>query len=469
MLLQEAAQALRAHRHGEDVWFTGVSTDSRTLNEGDLFVALSGERFDGSRFVQAAQDNGAVGAMVKSSAEVNILPTTLPCVVVDDTRKGLGRLAGYWRERFSIPFIAVTGSNGKTTVKEMLAAILRKAVDAANDTKQHITQRQLLVTEGNLNNDIGLPLMLLRLRETHQYAVLEMGMNHMGEIAYLSQLAVPDVAVITNAGLAHIQGLGSVEAVARAKGEIFSGLNMHGTAVINADDQYAQLWRGLAGQRRIIDFGLNAQNRRTQISAEYQMDAFGSELKLRLPGGNVDTNLQVPGMHNVRNALAATAAAVAVDIDEKAIAAGLQSFEGVRGRLQRKAGRQGAVLIDDTYNANPDSVRAALSVLSAAKGKKILILGDMGELGQASIELHQAIGQEAQCAGLDQLLALGELSVYACKAFGKGAQHFTDTDELLNALENLLKPNMTILVKGSRFMRMERVVEGLAASNQISE
>jgi len=468
MLLQEAVQALEASWQGENVRFTGVSTDSRTLKTGDLFVALSGERYNGFHFVQAAQDKGAVGAMVELGAGIDVQSATLPYVLVKDTREGLGQLAAYWRKRFSIPIIAVTGSNGKTTVKDMLAAILSCAVDDASNIEQcNPISLRILATEGNLNNDIGLPLMLLRLREAHQFAVLEMGMNHMGEIAYLTQLAVPDVAVITNAGLAHIQGLGSIEAVARAKGEIFSGLNINGTAVINADDQYAELWRGLVQQRKIIDFGLNDQTQHEpEIFAEYQMNTYGSELQLRLSGSVVDVHLQVPGVHNIRNALAAAAAAVAVNIDKEAIVAGLQKFKGVQGRLQKKMGRCGAVLIDDSYNANPESVRAALAVLSAAKGKKILILGDMGELGQASIDLHQTIGREAQRAKLDQLLTLGELSSYACEAFGKGAQHFNDVNELLSVADNLLRPDATILVKGSRFMRMERVITGLAASSQ---
>lgn len=464
MLLQEAAQALNARWRGENVLFTGVSTDSRTLKSGDLFVALSGERFEGSRFVRAAQNNGAVAAMVGLNADDDVLSTDISFLQVDDTRLKLGQLAAFWRGRFSMPVIAVTGSNGKTTVKDMLAAILCQSLGNADITGQSISANsRVLATEGNLNNDIGMPLMLLRMRDTHRYAVIEMGMNHMGEIAYLTQLAKPDVAVVTNAGLAHIQGLGTVEAVAQAKGEIFSGLAEHGTAIVNADDRYASLWHRFAGSRRIIDFGLGQQAKQAQVFAEYQADGYDSSLQLHLPDGVVNVNLQVPGVHNIRNALAAAAAAVAVEIDGKTIAAGLENFRGVRGRLQRKKGLRHSVLIDDSYNANPESVRAALAVLTAAAGKRILVLGDMGELGESSVDLHRTIGEEARHAKLDKLLTLGELSQFASAAFGQGAEHFNSMDELLDVAESLLNEDVTVLVKGSRFMRMERVVDRLEA------
>ncbi|MCP5243381.1 UDP-N-acetylmuramoyl-tripeptide--D-alanyl-D-alanine ligase [Nitrosomonas sp.] len=465
MQLQKAAQVLQARWQGENVQFTGVSTDSRTLRKGDLFVALTGERFEGWRFVRDAHDHGAVAAMVGARTETDSLSTDMPFIFVNDTRVGLGQLAAYWRSQFSMPLIAITGSNGKTTVKDMLATILHQNTGGVNVAPRNLpTMQFVLATEGNLNNDIGMPLMLLRMRDSHQFIVIEMGMNHMGEIAYLTQLAKPDVAVITNAGHAHLEGLGSVEAVAQAKGEIFAGLSMRGIAVINADDQYASLWRTLAGGRQVIDFGMNLQSKRAQVFAEYQSDVYGSKLFLHLPDGEIDVYLQVPGVHNIRNALAAAAAAVAVDIDKKTIAAGLQCFKGVRGRLQIKRGRNDSVLIDDSYNANPDSVRAALAVLSSAKGKKILVLGDMGELGEPSINLHRTIGEEARCAKLDELLTLGELSRYASEAFGQNARHFVDMDQLLNYAERLLDADVTMLIKGSRFMHMEQVIKGLEAS-----
>lgn len=453
MTIREAAQVLQAGWDGQDGLFTGVSTDSRTLKPGDLFVALSGDRFDGSAFIASAEEKGAVAALIPQTINGE-LASGIPLLRVKDTRLALGQLAAHWRSRFTLPVIGVTGSNGKTTVKEMIAAILCQAVAHDGAGANEHTDR-VLATEGNLNNDIGVPQMLLRLRPQHRYAVIEMGMNHIGEIGYLAELAKPDVAVITNAGAAHIEGLGSVEAVARAKAEIVAGLDSQGTAVINADDRYAALWREYAGARKIIDFGLREK---ALVSAEFQADRLSNRIQLKLPDGSVEVNLQAPGVHNVYNALAAAAAATALGIGKETIAAGLAAFQGVKGRLQRKSGLHHALLIDDTYNANPESVRAALAVLAATPGKKILVLGDMGELGKSAIDLHRTIGRDARKAGLDRLLTLGELSAYATEEFGKGARHFNDIDELLHVTEGLLADDVTLLVKGSRFMHMERVV-----------
>ncbi|MDC8445349.1 MAG: UDP-N-acetylmuramoyl-tripeptide--D-alanyl-D-alanine ligase [Nitrosomonas sp.] len=457
MRLQEAAEVLSARWQGDNVLFTGVSTDSRTVRPGELFVALTGEKYDGHRFVRAAREQGAVAAMVEHEMDGAALSTDFPLVCVVNTRSSLGRLAAHWRQRFSMPLAAVTGSNGKTTVKEMLAAILCRAVEEDAVTPVDRPSR-VLATAGNLNNEIGVPLMLLRLREVHQYAVIEMGMNHAGEIAYLTRLAQPDVAVITNAGAAHIEGLGSVEAVARAKGEIFAGLSQQGAAVINADDEYAPLWRTLIGKRRIIDFGISAK---AQVSAEFKSEAYGSTIQLKLPDGIQHVTLKVPGIHNVRNGLAAAAAAVALGVSGSTIAAGLERFKGVQGRLQIKQGRNRSVLIDDSYNANPESVKAALAVLAAAAGKRILVLGDMGELGKTACDLHRTIGEAARLLKLDGLLTLGELSRCASDAYGQGARHFDDMETLLDSLENRLDADVTILVKGSRFMHMERIVSRL--------
>jgi len=457
MHIQEAASAINARWQGSDVLFTGVSTDSRTLSQGDLFVALSGERFDGHRFIDVAQKQGAVAAMVKQEFDGTALATEFPLMRVSDTQLGLGQLAAYWRNRFTLPLVAITGSNGKTTVKEMLAAILRKAAGERMSGAEGSSQR-VLATLGNLNNEIGMPLMLLRLREFHQYGVIEMGMNHAGEIDYLSRLAKPDVAVITNASTAHIAGLGSVEAIAQAKGEIFSGLNECGTAIINADDSYAPLWRELAGQRKIITFGFDKQS---TITAEFETDVCGSSVRLHLPDGTQHVKLAVPGVHNVRNGLAAAAAAVALDVDGETIAVGLAAFEGVKGRLQIKHGLNQSVVIDDCYNANPESVRAALSVLAEAEGTRILVLGDMGELGAASVDLHRAIGEAARQFKVDKLLTLGKLSKYASDAYGQGARHFEDLEAMLETLMNSLGAGVTVLIKGSRFMQMERVVDRL--------
>ena len=452
MTVQNAARALHGEWRGEDVCFTAVGTDSRTAGYGDLFVALIGEKFDGHDFIAEVKKKGAAAAMVCLESAVKSQKPEIPLILVKDTRLGLGQLAAHWRSYFSIPVVAVTGSNGKTTVKEMIASILRRAVDASGRMDG---SDKVLATEGNLNNDIGVPLMLLRLRKQHVYAVVEMGMNHAGEISYLTQLAKPGVAVITNAGAAHVEGLRSVQAVAYAKGEIFEGLDQHGIAVINADDPHAPLWRKLAGDRRVVDFGLDGG---AEVSARYHLDFFGCKMTLILPGGVEEIELQVPGEHNVRNALAAAAVAVAMGINTKAIASGLGEFRGVNGRMQKKCGLHGATLIDDSYNANPESVRAALAVLAKAPGKKILVLGDMGELGDSARGFHERIGEEARLAGIDRLFTLGQLSAYAAAQFGPGARHFKKIEELLAEVESLLAADVTLLIKGSRFMQMERVV-----------
>ena len=458
MTVREAALDIDADWNGLDAYFSGVCTDSRTVRKGDLFVALSGETFDGHKFVTSAIDQGAVAAMIKGQTGDDGLMSDKPLIRVDNTRLGLGRLASAWRKRFAVPLVAITGSNGKTTVKEMIASILRQEIETRRLDDHDAAAEYVLATEGNFNNDIGVPLMLLRMRAQHVFAAIEMGMNHRGEIAYLTQLAKPDVAVITNAGAAHIGKLGTVEAVAQAKGEIFTGLDRQGVAIINADDPYAPLWRKLAKDRQVVDFGLNDK---AQVSARFESDSLTSSVTLKLPGGIDRIALQVPGEHNVRNALAAAAVAVGLGIDKAVIVEGLQKFSGVNGRMQKKKGCHRAILLDDSYNANPDSVRAALAVLAAASGKKILVLGDMGELGESAVDFHRSIGKEARNAGLDRLLTLGELSEYATEAFGDGAQHFKNIDELMKETEKLLAADVTLLVKGSRFMRMERVIHRL--------
>lgn len=457
MDLEQAARAAGGERRGGNVAFTGVSTDSRSVGPGELFVALRGPRFDGHAFIAAAAERGAAAALVEGAWAEGAGAAPLPLLVVEDTRLALGRLARAWRSRFAIPVVALTGSSGKTTVKEMLAAVLTEAASCAE---------AVLATRGNLNNDVGVPLTLLRLKEGHRYAVVEMGMNHPGEIAYLTRLAEPTVALVNNAGRAHLEGLGSVEAVARAKGEIFEGLRVEGIAVINADDAYAQLWRSLVGRHRVIDFGLDHP---AAVRAKVALQPQAVELKLELPNGHVQTRLQVPGLHNARNALAAAAAAVALEIPPELIGQGLARFRGVPGRLMRLAAIHGATLIDDTYNANPDSVKAALAVLSAAPGTRILVLGDMGELGESAQALHEEIGRAAQQARIDGLYALGELTRHTVRAYGAGARHFERIEELLAEVENRLAPGVTVLVKGSRFMRMERVVQGLSAEATAGE
>ncbi|OFZ69698.1 MAG: UDP-N-acetylmuramoyl-tripeptide--D-alanyl-D-alanine ligase, partial [Betaproteobacteria bacterium RBG_16_58_11] len=415
---------------------------------GALFIALRGERFDGHDFVRQALECGAAGVMVDSGFGIQDsgVDEAAPLIVVEDTRLGLGKLAAAWRNRFDIPLIAVTGSNGKTTVKEMLASILSVQTGMAE---------AVLATQGNLNNDIGMPLMLLRLRASHRYAVIEMGMNHLGEIDYLTHLAQPTVALVNNAQAAHIGELGGIENVARAKGEIYGGLREGGVAVINADDSFAPMWRALNHGREIIDFALEHA---AKVTGRYEILPEGSQLEIKLPEASISTRLQVPGVHNVRNALAASAAACAVGATPDAIARGLSGFEGVKGRLQRKMVLHGATLIDDTYNANPGSVRAAIDVLAQTPGEKILVLGDMGELGEDSAQLHAEIGRYAKALGVDALFCLGEMSRHAAQAFGANAWYYERIQELLADLENRLTPEVTVLVKGSRFMEMERVV-----------
>ena len=444
MLLSKAAQALGAKMAGGDVRFASVSSDSRKVSKGDLFIALRGENFDGAKFVASAAEDGAVAAMVNEDGFDGNAPC--PLLLVKDTRLALGKLAAYWRSQFAIPVVGLTGSNGKTTVKEMLAAILSEATGSPES---------VLATQGNLNNDIGMPLTLLRLNAGHRYAVIEMGMNHTGEIEYLARIAHPDVAIVNNASGAHLAGLGTVEGVARAKGEIFSGLKENGTAAINGDDDYAPVWRKLAGERAVLEFGLNGS---PSIFGQWRQQGFGVQIRVRTPQGEFTANLQVPGEHNVRNALAATAAAVALHIPLDKIAGGLEKFGGVAGRLQRKEAKRGAALIDDTYNANPSSMRAAINVLAQAPAKRIFVMGDMGELGTEAAQFHAEIGAYARQSGIQRLLALGELSRAAVREFGEGSQHFENVESLCAALDSEMDTGVTVLVKGSRFMKMERVV-----------
>jgi UDP-N-acetylmuramoyl-tripeptide--D-alanyl-D-alanine ligase len=457
MQLSQAAAALQARQSGADVRFSAVSTDTRTIQPGDLFIALKGENFDGSKFVADALKAGAVAAVVNATSReqlAQILNPESSILYVEDTRIALGQLAAYWRKQFDIPLLAITGSNGKTTVKEMLAAILREATGSEDS---------VLATKGNFNNDIGMPLTLLKLRATHRYAVIEMGMNHPNEIDYLTRIACPDVALVNNATGAHLQGLGSVEGVARAKGEIFAGLKSDGTAVINADDVHAALWRNLAGQHRLLDFALEHS---AAVRGAWSVQGYGGALQARTPAGELKLVLQVPGEHNARNALAAATAALAVQVPLTTIVKALEDFGGVAGRLQRKQALHGAILIDDTYNANPASMHAALEVLAQAQGKRIFVLGDMGELGDDAAQFHREIGIAARELGIERLCALGTLSAEAVREFGAGAQHFADIDALHAALEKELDVQTTVLVKGSRFMKMERVVQFCAQDKE---
>ena len=429
----------------------GLTTDTRAIAQGQLFVALAGERFDAHDFLAAAVQAGAAGLLVSDEQR---LSAGVPAVLVADTRLALGQLAAAWRAQFTLPLIAVTGSNGKTTTKEMIASILETAYPGA-----------VLATRGNFNNDIGLPLTLLGLHAGHRAAVVEMGMNQPGEIAYLTQLARPTVALVNNAQRAHLQGMGDLAEIAREKGSIFTGLTAAGVAVFNADDAQSPVWQAqvdAVGQRPLRF----AVNQPAEVRGTLTQQGLDFLLALQTPAGEAQLVLPVPGRHNAVNALAATAACLAAGIALPQVVAGLQSFRGVKGRLQRRQGQQGAQILDDTYNANPDSVRAGIDVLASTIGKKILVLGDMGEIGEGSHQCHDEIGGYAKSQGVDRLYALGEASAQAVRNFGEGGRHFCTIDKLIAAVQKELAADTTVLVKGSRFMRMERVADALVAEEQ---
>ena len=439
MSLAEAAAVLGSRAGDGSAAFTGVSTDTRSLQRGDLFVALRGERFDGHAFLDHAKSAGAAGALVDRGYTGK---APLPVITVANTKRGLGDLARHWRARFSPALIAITGSNGKTTVKEMLAAILRR----------HAGTDAVLATAGNLNNDIGVPLTLLRLRPAHRWCAIELGMNHKGEIAYLAGIARPTVALVNNAQREHLEFMRSVDEVAAENASVYTALGDDGIAVVNADDAHAALFRQQAGQRRLVDFGLGAAS----VTGRYALHPLTSEIRVTTPKGEAQATLAIPGLHNVRNALAAAASAHAVGVPAKAIGEGLAAFRPYVGRLQVKQASGGMTVIDDSYNANPDSVRAAIDVLAACPGPTVLVLGDMGEVGDRGADFHREIGFYARSKGISNLLALGDEMRHAVEAFGAGARHFADVDELAGNVSG-----RTVLVKGSRFMKMERVIAAL--------
>jgi UDP-N-acetylmuramoyl-tripeptide--D-alanyl-D-alanine ligase len=410
------------------------------VQPGELFVALSGPNFDAHDFADAAREAGAVALLVDHE-----LDCALPQLIVQDTLRALGQLATYWRSQLTLPVIAVTGSNGKTTVKEILHSIFSQLGET-------------LATKGNLNNHIGVPLTLLSINRKHKAAIIEMGANHSNEISYLTAMAHPNVALINNAAAAHLEGFGSLEGVAKAKGEIYQGLGKEGTAIINADDQFAPLWRQLTAQNRQLTFGLEQPS---DVSCQWQRDITGNKMQVTTPEGDFSCAIKLLGKHNVMNALAATAAAVAAHVELPVIAKGIEAIDGVPGRLQLKAGINGARIIDDTYNANPNSLHAGLEVLASCEGKRFLVLGDMGELGDNSLELHAQAGKDAANLKIDRVYTLGGFSQEATQAFGKNGQHFEDVENLVEAIAPQLSSDVTVLVKGSRMMRMERVVSSL--------
>jgi len=449
MMLSEIAKALNAQIRGHDVKISSVGTDSRSIAKGQLFVGIKGENFDGNDFAMEAIKQGAAAALVSKTNT-----QAIPAVLVENARLALGELAHYWRNKFNLPLVAVTGSSGKTTVKEMITAII------------NVANGKVLATRGNLNNDIGMPLTLLNMNKKHTHAVVEMGMNHEGEIRYLSKLAAPTIAVVNNAGTAHIGELGSREAIARAKGEIFEGLTDGGIAIINADDDFADYWKSLNNDRKIITFGLrNAAN----VTADIETKHNYSTLNLKTPSGQIQFKLHVLGEHNIYNALAASTVAVALGISNADIAHGLKHFSPVKGRLNWHVGMNGAAVIDDTYNANPDSMKAAIDVLSSQRTTQIFVMGDMAELGMDAPKMHAEIGIYAKQKGITQFFSFGELSRLASDSFGRNAQHFDDLEALLNKLHGDMSKDVTVLVKGSRFMKMERVVNQIIKEKLVME
>jgi UDP-N-acetylmuramoyl-tripeptide--D-alanyl-D-alanine ligase len=439
----------------ENVAFERVSTDSRTAGPGDLFIAIKGDRFDAHNFLPQVAQRGIAAALVTRTPD----DFHVPAIKVKDTRVALGALAHGWRKRFTLPLVAVTGSNGKTTVKEMIASIFAAAVG----------ENARLATAGNFNNDIGLPLTLFRLNDTHKLAVIELGMNHPGETETLGKIAAPTVAVVNNAQREHQEFMATVEAVALEHASVIHSLAANGTAVFPADDKYASIWRVAATGNPILDFALHTDA--SEVAAAVTGTLDGTRVKIATPQGSLEVALQVLGEHNARNALAATAAALAANVSLDAIKRGLEAFEPVKGRLQVKRAvlkpLEGVTVIDDTYNSNPDSMRAAIDVLASQPSPRVLVMGDMGEVGDQGAAFHREVGAYAAQRGIDALYALGDASVDSTKAFGTAGQHFTDITSLIAALTGAgFGPDATFLVKGSRFMQMERVVDAVTSPHQ---
>ena len=426
-----------------------VHTDTRSIQPGDLFVALTGEHFDGNDFLAQARANGAVAAICNSPEKLAI--SGLPGLVVEDTKRALGELAAGWRSQFDLPLIAVTGSNGKTTVTQMLAAILKA-----------YRPDSFLATQGNFNNDIGLPLTLLRLRKEHQIAVVEIGMNHPGEILALAKIAKPTVALVNNAQREHQEFMSSVLAVAQENGEVFKALEPFGTAVFPVSAAYGPLWKTLAQNHPICEFSLDTKSACVHCEA-YTWQGNAWKMNVVTPLGQLPFSLHIAGAHNVANALAAVACAVASGVPLLSISRGLETFRAVKGRSKVQVvsiNGNPLTLIDDTYNANPDSVRAAIEVLSGLPGPRLLVLGDMGEVGDQGPKFHEEVGTYAKVCGIERLMTCGPLSMHAQLAFG-GDDHHSSIEPLMKAIESQNPAYATILVKGSRFMKMERVVEFL--------
>ncbi len=440
MALATISKVLHGDLIGKNIDFSSVSIDTRKLQPGDLYVAIQGKSFDGHDFISQAAHQGAVAVVAHKE-----IVTDLPIVKVADTRVALGQIAAAWRQKFKGKVIAITGSNGKTTVKEMVSAIMS-------------TRGEVVATRGNFNNDIGLPLTLLRMQK-EDIAVVEMGANHKGEIANLTKITRPNVVLINNAAQAHLEGFGSLQGVAEAKGEIIQGLADNGIAVINKDDQYAEYWCDLASENKIIQFSM--RDKAAEIFGEWEDDVTGGSLKVISDGFEFKLHLNVYGLHNAMNALAAIAIARALNVDNEKVSEALQKFNAVKGRLNFHTVNEKLTVIDDTYNANPDSLLAAMNVLKKTSGEHWLVLGDMGELDNEQ-QVHTDAGNQARELGIDCLLTIGKASQYANNVFGDNAIHFKTKSDLVDFInQHHQTEHLKILVKGSRFMQMEQIVDCL--------
>lgn len=444
MTLHDAAHAMEGRLCGRDRPFVGVSTDSRTLNIDELFVALRGEHFDGHDSIDDAVTKGAAAVVSAKPVPAHAAST----IEVADTRRALGLLARSWRRQFEIPVIGITGSNGKTTTKEMTAAILRE-------------RGAVLATRGNLNNDLGVPLTLFGMASAQRAAVIEMGANRPHDIAELVAIAEPTVAVVTMAAAAHLEGLGTLRGVAEAKGKIYSRLGAHGVAVINADDEFAAYWRETAAHSQRVTFGIDQAADFSAANITLGAIGAGVEFELRSPHGALPIRLRLDGVHNIYNALAAAAVSTAAGAELRDIQRGLANVAPVHGRMELRRGIHHAVIIDDTYNANPTSLAAGLAVLSASAGERWLVLGDMGELGAAEASAHRAAGDAARAAGVSRMFTLGARAEAAGAAFGVGAVHFSTPEDLIKALLASVNAEVTLLIKGSRVMQLDRIVTAL--------
>lgn len=451
MTLTDIAACVHGTLIGHNCEINGLSIDTRTLQNGQLYVAIEGKNFDGHDFVDMAAKQGAEAVLVHKT-----VLTALPQILVSDTHLALAQIAGAWRKYMNPKVIGVTGSNGKTTTKEILASIL-----SVND--------DVLFTQGNFNNDIGVPLTLLRLSPNHRYAVIEMGANHVGEIAYTSQFAKADVAIVTNVGAAHLEGFGSIDNIAKAKGELFEALGEDGIAILNADDVFFDFWTRIVENRKSVSFGIKnrARVRAENIIVQFASGRFVTQFDLLFDGERMRIDLPLAGHHNVLNALGAAAASLALGISLSQIKQGLEKMLPVNGRLQLQSGYLGCKIINDTYNANTASLKVALDVLTQCEGEHWVVLGAFGELGEESDRLHNEMGNTLKQYNIKQLFAVGEKMKHAVTAFGENGHHFTSQDDLLKALMPRLTGNETLLIKGSRAQRMENIAAALVNTTGI--